>query len=195
MIMNKTVQDNLLRLWKSNDIKNHDLAFQMLSGLELDIEDGVWLWEIYHDLTLKNTRRTTLVNFPNISKRDIIKGRILEILLQIDIINEKILASFIQNKILRLPYCTSEIIPSIIYKLTDIEHIIWQDGELKEIDEHIISLQGLKRIDFRRQPIEYIHPNVAELPLLEEVYLISTSFLPPELSERHDVDIYTDAPY
>lgn len=196
MNLNDKAKDNISRLWKSKEIRNHDLAFKMLDGFQLHTTDVIWLWEKYHSFQKKNTRRTTLINFPNISDEEILKGKILDKILSSEHLIIPEMNHFISSNQIRLPYCTIEYIPKSLHHFkNDIQSIIWQDGEVKILDENIILFQGLKRLDLRRQPIEFIHPNIAELPALEEVYLISTSFIPEELSERHDIEIYTDAPY
>ena len=196
MILHLQARDSLIRLWKSMNSANHDLAFEMIKGLNLQNEDLLWLWDTYQSWESKPYRKTTLTNFPNMSQDDILKGRILSIILESNIGESIIRQYFFNHQSLRLPYNTLEHIPSCLTILSpEVQQWVWQDGELLEIGENIIHFQGLRHIDFRRQPIQYIHPNVALLPHLEEIYLVSTSFLPPELSERHDIEIYTVAPY
>lgn len=194
--LNIKTKENLIRLWQSHDPRNHELAFQMLGGIDLEDDDFGWLWDFYQNFPTQNTRRTTLLNFPNISEKDVIKGRILDILLMSSPITQNIFSTFKKNNSIRIPYTTSTTIPPSLFSQTfDIEEFIWQDGEIQSIPTEIIQFQSLKRLDMRRQPIEFIHHHIAELPLLEEIYLISTSFLPPELIDRADIEIYTDAPY
>jgi hypothetical protein len=188
-------KENLLRLWKSNDIKNHDLAFQMMAGLFLEEEDLLWLWETYEVLHSSESKYVTLRNLSQLSKEDILRGRILSILLENEIIANRVVSSFYKKDNIRIPYATLTTFPTCLYTYSNVQELTWQDGELKEINEDIIQFQQLRRLDLRRQPIEFIHPVIADLPLLEEIHLISTSFLPEELSERQEVEIYTDAPY
>lgn len=194
-MLNTSVKNNLLRLWKSKDIKNHDLAFQMIAGLALEEEDLWWFWETYNALHSPEPKYVTLRTLSQLSKEDILRGKILSILLENEIISDRIVSTFYKKDNLRIPYSTLTTFPRCLYNYSNIKEFTWQDGELKEIDENIIQFQQVRRLDLRRQPIEFIHPAIADLPLLEEVYLISTSFLPEELSERQDIEIYTDAPY
>ncbi|MGK0391302.1 MAG: hypothetical protein ACI94Y_004064 [Maribacter sp.] len=194
-MLNTKVKENLLRLWESKDIRNHDLAFQMMVGLSLDEEDLLWLWEVYEILHSLESKYVTLRNLSQLSKEDILRGRILSILLEHEIVANRVVSTFYKKDNLRIPYNTLITFPVCLYTYSNIQELTWQDGELKEINENITQFQQLRRLDLRRQPIEFIHPAIADLPLLEEIHLISTSFLPEELSERQDVEIYTDAPY
>jgi len=190
------VKENFLRLWQTDDLKNHDLAFSMLDGFHLSANEMEWLWTVYNKIQSNSSRRTTLVNFPNVSKADVLKGRILEILFSSKKCPIGILAAFRYSQGFRMPYCTIKHIPDILLSIgKDMETLTWQDGELERIDKNIIALEGLRSLDLRRQPITYIDAAIAQLPRLEEIHLVSTSFIPQELSERHDVEIYTDAPY
>lgn len=196
MMLQADIRNNLQRLWESHTPDHQELAYEMLKGLDLDIEDYEWLWELYLNWSSIQSRRTTLVNFPNITENDIKKGRMLAYLLISPIGKQIVQEHFIKNEILRLPYCTIEYIPQCILDSSHlINQLIWQDGELLTLEASIDTIRRIRRLDFRRQPITSIHPNIALLPHLEEIYLISTSFIPPELSERMDIDIYTDAPY
>ena len=196
MHLTAIAKENLTRLWLSDQSQNHDLAFQMLVGFTLDKEDAWWLWNTYQSFQSQTKERITLLNLAQLSKTDIRNGKILAILLENGLVANIVLHSFFKKNVVRIPYTTLQYIPSTLYTFANtLEELIWQDGEIKEIDENIIQFQQLRRLDLRRQPIEMIHPILADLPLLEEVHLVSTSFLPQELSERNDVDIYTDAPY
>lgn len=194
-MLSVAAKENLLRLWRSKELKNHDLAFQMLEGLSLEEEDLLWLWKTYEELESPEPRYVTLRNLSSLSKEDILRGRLLSILLENEIVANKLVNTFYKEDKLRIPYNTLTTFPSCLYAYSNVQELTWQDGELKEINEDILQFQQLRRLDLRRQPIEFIHPAIAELPFLEEIYLISTSFLPEELSERHDIEIYTDAPY
>lgn len=196
IILTSKAKENLLRLWKSTDQQHHNLAFQMLDGFDLHSEDYQWLWDCYYSVNTNKPHHATLINLSQINPREFLQGRILAVLLENEDIAHSIFKTFFKHSILRMPYVARTSFPSSLYTFPHvIEELIWQDGEIKEIDENIIQLKQLQRLDLRRQPIEIIHPAITDLPFLEEIHLISTSFLPDEFMDRKDIEIYTDAPY
>ncbi len=198
MILNQEAKENLLRLWKSKNLNHHTLAFKILKGLNLTTVDESWIWSVYLNLNRTHKSYSTLKHHEHISDAEIVNGKILAQLLSSKnlVTIHTILSYFTEKNTIRLPYNTLTFIPHFILEFSkDIQFFIWQDGELEYLDEKIILLKNVKLLDFRRQPITQIHPSIATLQHLKEVYLISTSFIPIELSERNDVDFYTDAPY
>lgn len=196
IMLTNTAKENLLRLWKSRDIQHHDLAFQMLAGFSLENDDLHWLWKCYHSLQPEQMQHATLRNLSQLNPNEIVQGRILSILLGKEDFAHRILSTFFRHNILRIPYSSLNVLPLHLYTFPHIiKELIWQDGEITAIDEHISQFKHLQRLDLRRQPIEFIHPNIALMPALSEIHLISTSFLPDELMDRKDIEIYTDAPY
>lgn len=197
MAVNNKVKENLWRLWASAEVANHDLAIHLFLGLKPTLVDYEWLWqEVLPFVNQQKKERTRLANFPNISTSDILQGKLLAILLEQEQIVPAVAAHYTQHNRLRLPYTSLEYIPKTFVQIAStIQEFIWQDGELTRIDEHIIHFKNLRRIDFRRQPISFIHPYLATLPMLEEIHLVSTSFLPDEMLDRSDIEIFTDAPY
>lgn len=190
------IKENLWRLWSSADVANHEVAIRLFQGIQPTLEEYKWLWhDIFPKISSLKQERTNLANFPNISIWDALQGKLLTLLLQQEEISVSVLNHYTQHDRLRLPYTTLEHIPNTFQPMAYIQEIIWQDGELTRIDENIACFKNVKRIDFRRQPITFIHPNLATLPQLEELYLISTSFLPDEILDRRELEIFTDAPY
>ncbi len=197
MKLSEEIRTNLIRLWESKDSKNRALAFQLMGGYPMDDEDGTWLYRFYQSLGNEEKAYSTLKHHHFLSDLEILKGRILEILLDSgnDVV-DLILQEHRNNGCLRLPYTTHQEIPScIIERGTELRQLIWQDGELEHLGREILALEHLEMLDLRRQPITYIHPEISDLQTLKEIFLVSASFIPPELSERGDVEFFIDAPY
>ncbi len=197
MKWSEATKQNLSRLLESPKKENQDLALQIIEGLKLTEEDSAWLWEKY--LSLQSHQQSyTIRHYPFLDDVEILKGKILGHLLDYAPRNvqEKILGHFQKENTIRLPYTTHTILPNCLFDTAwMLEEITWQDGELQSIDENIIQFPNLRKLDFRRQPIEYISPRIAEMESLESIHLVSASFIPPELAESQDIEIIIDAPY
>lgn len=188
-------RQNLLRLLSSPEAKGPQLALRMLSGMRLTPNDLHWLWEAYQQHS-QPKERITLQSYPAISQKERIWGGVLAILLQQEPALNGVWSHFRSHNGLRIPYNTLEQWPaSLSAYAPDVEELVWKDGEITQIPAEIRAFRKLRHLDLRRQPIVDIHPHIALLPCLEELHLVSTSFLPDELLERHDVEIHTDAPY
>lgn len=199
MTLNHHNKKSLLQLWQTDNIKNYELAFKILEGFYLEEKDYEWLIEMYQNFQKNIPQQSfTLRHFPQISTREILNGYFLQKIFQSNIstIEQYIFEIFHHNNTFKLPYIPIQKIPLFIYeKGKDIQQLIFQDGILDEIGAEILLMENLRRLDLRRQPITHIHPNIIKNKNLKEIYLVSASFIPEEIHERQDIEIYTDAPY
>ncbi len=185
------------RLLMSEDKASQTLALEILSGAELGDPEIKELIPLWMTLIMEPGKVRSQWHQPQLTDNERLAGKILGLILKQNHSKEalRLLESFVSHDRLRLPYCALEAIPEILFSLENIKEIIWQEGELLRLDERLLHFKGLERLDLRRQPIEFISPALAELKNLKELHLISTSFLPQELSEKQDLEVYTDAPY
>ncbi len=198
MIISSKVRENLIHLWSSPEKNSQELAFQLLDGIRLSKDDLNWLFGVYQKRYTQNSGYSTLKHHQHISEKEILNGRIFSFILKQEpsLIPDYFWSFYYSDKTLRLPYALTHTIPTYIFEqFSDIQQLIWQDGELESLDESLLLLKHLEVLDVRRQPISQIHPSIALLSQLKEIYLVSASFIPPELAERDDIEFFIDAPY
>lgn len=189
------------QLLDSADSVNVELGILILSGFALDETGANWLYQYYQQLfTIENSSYQAdlqRITIGTVDSKPSKASYVLTLLLEKAPIKiqHQIIADHIQNDDLTLPRIELTTFPNVIYQFTNLQSISAKYGVLTIIEAEINSFQALHTLDIAHQPIEFIHPNLAKLPLLKNLIVRNAAFLPDELVDLPDLDIMIEGAY
>ena len=194
-----TELEKIERLLNSNDEKNIVLALTILSGFAIDDENSERLFNFYKELEyhqhIKNNLQTLLLGSANLTPTK--ASRLLTTLFEIS--SRRfcmiMLKSFIEDKTITFPRLDLIDFPKGLSILSNIEHVVWQYGNLSHLSDSILNMPNLQSLDLRHQPLLTIDENIIQHPSLKELWIGNALIITENLAADANFDIFIEAAY
>ena len=200
MSIGTTELEKIERLLNSTDEKNTDLALTILSGFNIDDESSRRLFNYYKEL--ENTYQHTTIDLQSIilgtlSSSPTKASRLLTMLFEKSSISFclTMLASFVNNNTITFPRLDLTDFPKVLSRLSTIEHIVWQHGNLSHLSDFILSIPNIQSLDLRHQPLLTIDEKITQHPRLKELWIGNALIVSENLAADANFDIIIEAAY
>jgi hypothetical protein len=179
---------NLLNLLKTNELKNWDLAFQLLLGGGMTDDDFLWNWaKIMGKINkspqgfyfcLKFNFLTMLQNRKNADLDNLAIDELPENLFKLTNLRK---INLNQNKLKTLP--------DLFAQLPKLKSLSLDSNLLEDLPDSLFELPELNYLDMSHNPIEKMSPNIQKLKNLKSLWLIDTL-----IPEEHFAEIQSWLP-
>ena len=173
-----TAQDteNLIRMLSSNEPTSIELAFTIMSGLQLDLTDPVFKCE-FENLLNQNYLNKHLATINGFGKH-IRVNRFSENLFKE--LSQKLPSSFFDNS----SQSRNQVLKLWVQTYQNVNTIDVRSSQLTELPEEIYELKNLKKLMICGNKIRGFSPKIAQLTALEEIgfcYMAENFYIPPEI--------------
>jgi Leucine-rich repeat (LRR) protein len=195
---NRSALAHLLNLLNTEELKNWDLAFQLLQGGGMTDDDFLLNWaKIMFKIRkspqgfyfcLKYNFLTMVQNRKNADLRQLEITDLPENLFQLSSLRK---INLNQNKLKNLP--------DLFAQLPKLKSLSLDDNLLEELPDSLFELSQLNYLDISYNPIEKISPSIQKLKNLKSLWLIDTLISPEHFAEVQgwlpDTYVYDELPF